>query len=83
MQKQGKPGPWLGRSVTVAPLYQPRCLPGVCLDSGETLGFGLGHAEEGGEELVPNLSPPRGIYPVVSPGPSFFQGLKTFLQLSF
>lgn len=50
----------------------PAAFLAPCLDSGETLGFGLWHAEEGGEEQVPNLSPSWGIHPVLSHGPSFF-----------
>lgn len=49
--------------------------PGIRLDSREALGFGPGHAEEGGESQFPAfpcpLGPPGYLPTAVSPGPSF------------
>lgn len=51
----------------------------------EALGFGPGHAEEGGERQFPALpcppGPPGCLPTAVSPGPSFFRA-RTFLQSS-
>lgn len=80
----GNWGLWLGQSVTAAPSYQPCCLPGTLSRQWGDAGFwalacrgGWGRA---GSQPLPFLGN--------SPGPLpwalfFFQGFKTFLQLSF